>query len=113
MTCKNCNQHDNYGRKYCRECGTKLGFNCNKCGFPNDLSDKYCGQCGIFLREEKKVQSVTNTETQPEKQVKIIPRYRSYELSDMIEKSLKLKTIVEEPQNTLFEQDDIDKLFET
>ena len=45
MDCRACGTVNASGRRYCRECGGKLGAACPVCGFLNGFEDKYCGGC--------------------------------------------------------------------
>jgi hypothetical protein len=38
------------GRRYCRECGARLGQPCPVCHFFNGVEDKHCGGCGAWLK---------------------------------------------------------------
>ena len=47
--CSNCGTENEPGRKFCRECGTRLAAGCPNCGTPNAADAKFCGECGIAL----------------------------------------------------------------
>jgi class 3 adenylate cyclase/tetratricopeptide (TPR) repeat protein len=49
MTCPTCGTENEAGRKFCRECGTRLMAACPVCGTPNDPSAKFCGECGAAI----------------------------------------------------------------
>jgi predicted ATPase/class 3 adenylate cyclase len=49
MTCPACGIVNDTGRKFCRECGTKLALTCADCGAANTPGDKFCGECGSRL----------------------------------------------------------------
>ena len=50
MDCRACGTVNASGRRFCRECGGKLGGACPVCGFFNDFDDKHCGGCSRRLR---------------------------------------------------------------
>jgi len=50
MDCRACGTVNAPGRRYCRECGGKLGGACPVCGFLNGFDDKHCGGCSRRLR---------------------------------------------------------------
>ena len=47
--CSNCGTENEPGRKFCRECGTRLAAGCPNCGTPNAADAKFCGECGTSL----------------------------------------------------------------
>lgn len=50
MDCRSCGVVNAPGRRYCRECGTRLGQPCTVCHFFNAVEDKHCGGCGHRLK---------------------------------------------------------------
>ena len=50
MDCRSCGVVNAPGRRYCRECGGRLGQPCPACHFFNAVEDKHCGGCGQRLR---------------------------------------------------------------
>lgn len=50
MDCRSCGTVNAPGRRYCRECGGRLGRLCPACSFFNGLEDRHCGGCGRRLR---------------------------------------------------------------
>jgi len=50
MDCRSCGVVNAPGRRYCRECGARLGQPCPACHFFNGADDKYCGGCGRWLK---------------------------------------------------------------
>jgi hypothetical protein len=50
MDCRSCGVVNAPGRRYCRECGTRLGHPCAVCHFFNAAEDKHCGGCGRRLK---------------------------------------------------------------
>ena len=50
MDCRSCGVVNAPGRRYCRECGTRLGQPCQVCHFFNATEDKHCGGCGRRLK---------------------------------------------------------------
>ena len=53
MECRTCGAENAAGRRYCRECGGRLGAPCPACGFFNALDDRHCGGCGRRLAPER------------------------------------------------------------
>jgi len=51
MRCLKCDYDNKAGRKFCSQCGSKLGWKCSTCGTINDQEDKFCGECGAKLKE--------------------------------------------------------------
>ena len=49
MDCRSCGVVNAPGRRYCRECGARLGQPCPACHFFNAVEDKHCGGCGHRL----------------------------------------------------------------
>jgi hypothetical protein len=49
MECHSCGVANAPARRYCRECGCRLGQPCAFCNFFNSLDDKHCGGCGRRL----------------------------------------------------------------
>lgn len=50
MDCRSCGVVNAPGRRYCRECGARLGQPCAVCHFFNGTEDKHCGGCGRRLK---------------------------------------------------------------
>ena len=50
MDCRSCGVVNAPGRRYCRECGARLGQPCPVCHFFNAAEDKHCGGCGRRLK---------------------------------------------------------------
>jgi len=50
MDCRSCGVVNSPGRRYCRECGARLGQSCPACHFFNGIEDKHCGGCGRRLK---------------------------------------------------------------
>jgi hypothetical protein len=57
MDCRSCGVVNAPGRRYCRECGERLGDPCPACAFLNALADKHCGGCGRRLAPEPGAQA--------------------------------------------------------
>ncbi len=55
MKCPECETENRAGRKFCAECGAKLGWLCPECDFENEADERFCGGCGKALTS--KVQS--------------------------------------------------------
>lgn len=111
MNCKKCSCSDNYGRKYCCECGAKLGVVCIHCGFINDERDKYCGGCGISANDQEPNTDNTENKNFIEGHKRFFSQYSSTTLKDVISQAEKLKSTTEEKVIPTFQQEDIDKLF--
>jgi hypothetical protein len=52
MDCRSCGVVNAPGRRYCRECGARLGQPCPVCHFFNAVEDKHCGGCGRRLKAD-------------------------------------------------------------
>jgi len=50
MDCRSCGVVNAPARRYCRECGARLGQSCAVCHFFNAVEDKHCGGCGRGLK---------------------------------------------------------------
>jgi class 3 adenylate cyclase/predicted ATPase len=50
VTCAACGTPNEAGRKFCAECGTRLGVACPNCGALNGASVKFCGECGTAIQ---------------------------------------------------------------
>ena len=50
MDCRSCDVVNAPGRRYCRECGARLGQPCQACHFFNAIEDNHCGGCGGRLK---------------------------------------------------------------
>jgi class 3 adenylate cyclase len=48
--CTACGTENEAGRKFCKECGTRLAVACPACGTANAPDSKFCGECGADLR---------------------------------------------------------------
>jgi class 3 adenylate cyclase len=46
VNCSNCGTGNEAGRKFCKECGTRLAAACAVCGASNGADAKFCGECG-------------------------------------------------------------------
>ncbi|MDQ3492438.1 MAG: zinc ribbon domain-containing protein, partial [Chloroflexota bacterium] len=55
MICSNCAAQNAEGRKFCRDCGTRLAAGCPVCGAANEAGAKFCGECGATLTETEAV----------------------------------------------------------
>ena len=49
MNCSNCGAENEAGRKFCTECGARIGATCPACGAPSIPDAKFCGECGTAL----------------------------------------------------------------
>ena len=49
LTCANCGTDNEATRKFCLECGQRLGVVCPTCGTQNSAAAKFCGECGAGL----------------------------------------------------------------
>jgi predicted ATPase/class 3 adenylate cyclase len=52
VACSTCGTPNEAGRKFCAECGSKLGVACTVCGTINPASVKFCGECGATMRTD-------------------------------------------------------------
>ncbi len=111
MKCKKCNNEDNYGRKYCRECGNRLGKNCLRCGFVNDDNDKYCGGCGISKNEMYIDETPVIIEKESPAHLKYFPQFDVDTINATVIAAEKLRSETEQQVSTTYQQEDIDKLF--
>jgi len=50
MDCRSCGVVNAPARRYCRECGARLGQPCPVCHFFNAVEDNHCGGCGRRLK---------------------------------------------------------------
>jgi class 3 adenylate cyclase/tetratricopeptide (TPR) repeat protein len=50
--CPSCAAHNERGRKFCGECGTRLAVTCPACGTMNSAGVRFCGECGGALSTE-------------------------------------------------------------
>ncbi len=49
MRCSKCGSDNPSGKKFCGDCGARLGNSCAKCEAENPESKKFCGDCGTYL----------------------------------------------------------------
>ena len=49
MECPQCAFDNKPGKKFCTECGTKLGLKCPACSAEIEETEKFCGECGHNL----------------------------------------------------------------
>jgi class 3 adenylate cyclase len=49
VLCSSCGTANEPGRKFCKECGTRLAVACPACGAANAPDAKFCGECGTVL----------------------------------------------------------------
>ena len=52
VVCSSCGTPNEVGRKFCAECGTRLGVACAACGTINSAAVKFCGECGATMRTD-------------------------------------------------------------
>jgi class 3 adenylate cyclase/tetratricopeptide (TPR) repeat protein len=52
VICDQCGTTNETGRKFCRECGTRLLVACPSCGTANPADAKFCGECGAGLETQ-------------------------------------------------------------
>jgi predicted ATPase/class 3 adenylate cyclase/regulation of enolase protein 1 (concanavalin A-like superfamily) len=65
MRCSKCQTDNREGRKFCRQCGAKLGWKCPDCGYDNEADDKFCGGCGKALEDASQPQPIIHTISEP------------------------------------------------
>src|SRR5262245_50598659 len=51
MRCPSCAHDHRADRRFCTECGSRLGPTCAACGATVEPSEKFCGSCGAPLNE--------------------------------------------------------------
>jgi len=49
VLCSSCGTANESGRKFCKECGTRLAIACPACSAANAPDAKFCGECGTVL----------------------------------------------------------------
>ncbi|MDQ2853487.1 MAG: AAA family ATPase [Chloroflexota bacterium] len=49
VVCASCGTANEVGRKFCAECGNRLGVACAVCGTLNPATVKFCGECGSAM----------------------------------------------------------------
>jgi len=47
--CPSCGHGNRANRRFCTECGGRLGVTCSACGAPIESGEKFCGGCGAAL----------------------------------------------------------------
>ena len=52
VVCSVCGTSNEAGRKFCAECGSRLGVICAVCGTANPAVAKFCGECGSTLQAD-------------------------------------------------------------
>jgi class 3 adenylate cyclase/tetratricopeptide (TPR) repeat protein len=52
VVCSVCGTSNEAGRKFCAECGSRLGVICSVCGTANPAVAKFCGECGSTLQAD-------------------------------------------------------------
>jgi class 3 adenylate cyclase/predicted ATPase len=55
LRCPSCGHGNRRDRRFCTECGSRLGLTCAACGAAVEPSEKFCGSCGTALREDAAV----------------------------------------------------------
>ena len=66
MTCSTCGTENEPGRKFCKECGTRLAVACPTCGAFSGADVKFCGECGTALETSAPASRVVPTPTPAE-----------------------------------------------
>ena len=51
LACPSCGADNPAGKRFCRQCGSGLGWTCPACGSTVDADDSFCGECGAALGE--------------------------------------------------------------
>jgi class 3 adenylate cyclase len=51
LRCPSCGHGNRTDRRFCTECGSRLGPTCGACGAAVETSEKFCGSCGVPLNE--------------------------------------------------------------
>ena len=52
ISCPSCGHANRPDRRFCTECGRRLGRACAACGTPTEAEEKFCGHCGALLVEQ-------------------------------------------------------------
>jgi predicted nucleic acid-binding Zn ribbon protein len=52
IRCSSCGHGNRPDRRFCTECGSRLGRACTACGTPVEAEEKFCGNCGASLGEQ-------------------------------------------------------------
>jgi class 3 adenylate cyclase len=52
ISCSSCGHGNRPDRRFCTECGGRLGRACSACGTPTEAEEKFCGICGAPLGEQ-------------------------------------------------------------
>jgi hypothetical protein len=60
MQCKQCNNANPDGAKFCQKCGAKMEHPCSSCGKINAVSAKFCEHCGASTSSNLATQSRQN-----------------------------------------------------
>ena len=63
MICSNCSTDNEAGRKFCKECATRLAVACPNCGTANGADAKFCGECATSLVGAADVAATTSGAT--------------------------------------------------
>jgi class 3 adenylate cyclase/tetratricopeptide (TPR) repeat protein len=66
VVCSSCGTPNEAGRKFCAECGSRLGVACAACGTINPASVKFCGECGSTMQTDAAAALATATQTPTE-----------------------------------------------
>jgi uncharacterized Zn finger protein len=49
IPCPSCGHGNRADRRFCTECGGRLGAACQACGAPSEAGEKFRGACGVSL----------------------------------------------------------------
>jgi len=49
ILCPSCSHRNRSERRYCAQCGGRLGEVCSSCGTLNETGERFCGHCGALL----------------------------------------------------------------
>src|SRR5262245_65239628 len=52
ISCPSCGHANRPDRRFCTECGRRLGRACAACGTTTEAEEKFCGNCGAPLGEQ-------------------------------------------------------------
>jgi class 3 adenylate cyclase/tetratricopeptide (TPR) repeat protein len=53
LRCTSCGTGNEAGRKFCIQCGARLGSGCPTCGAPIPVDARFCGECGASLADAR------------------------------------------------------------
>jgi len=79
IRCASCGSSNRADRRFCAECGTRLGRLCASCGSPAAAGEKFCGSCGASLIAPSRAEQSPAASTPPHLAEKILGSRRALE----------------------------------